>query len=157
MSLEGAPLHEEFVRIRAEVLRRRSVDSASSIADLCAEWGLSDAVQEAFWVVAFDAALNLRTVIEVAKGSYNDVNVSIPTVMSAVLLAGTDRFAVVHNHPSGNLTPTALDMRLTRAIMDAADAVGLFFEDHIVVASGDRHYSMTDGGRMIPSRPRPGI
>jgi DNA repair protein RadC len=148
----GERLTEVFVGIRTEVLARRTVDSASSIADLCAAWRLADGVQEAFWVVAYDAALNLRTAVEVAKGSYNDVNVSIPAVLSAVLLAGTDRFAVVHNHPSGNTAPSALDMRLTQAIMTAADAVGLFFEDHIIVGPAGGHYSMAERGRLIPSR-----
>jgi DNA repair protein RadC len=145
-------MREEFVTLRTEVLKQRDVDSASTIADLCRDWGLADGVQESFWVVAYDAALNVRTVTEIAKGSYTDVEVSIPAVLSAVLMSGTDRFVVVHNHPSGTLSPTSLDMRLTKAIMDAADVVGLYFEDHIIVGPGGSYYSLTEHGRLVPSQ-----
>ena len=45
--------------------------------------GLSSQTQECFWVLAYDAALNVRSVIEVARGSYARVKVHLPAVHSA--------------------------------------------------------------------------
>jgi DNA repair protein RadC len=143
-------VREEFVRLNVEVLKRRCVDSTATIADLCHDWGLANAVQEALWVVALDAALNVRSVTEVAKGSYNMVQVSIPAVLSAVLMSGTDRFALVHNHPAGDVTPTALDRNLTAIVRGAAETTGLYFEDHIIVGPAGGYYSMAARDRITP-------
>lgn len=96
-------------------------------------WGLSKEPQECIWVVAYDAELTVRTVVEVARGSHVKANLHIPTMLSAILTTGCERFILVHNHPSNNPNPSKGDLDLTRVVMEAANAAGLYFEDHIIV------------------------
>ena len=84
-----------------------------------------------------------------ARGSYNDVVVSISAILSAVLVAGTDRFLVVHNHPSGDVEPSEMDVKLAQKIATAANACGLTFEDHVIIGPPDRYYSMVVSGIMV--------
>lgn len=145
-------VREQFVEHRTEVLRQRDVEGVSTIAEMVKAWGLTDSSQEKLWVVAYDAGRNLREATEIARGGYNDVTVSIPALLSSVLLSGTDRFVVVHNHPGGDVTPTVQDLRLTKLIQDAATVVGLTFEDHIIVGPPNEYYSLVQKGLMHPTK-----
>jgi DNA repair protein RadC len=143
---------DRMVEVRLHTLREVIVPTPPELAVMLKDWGLTDLAQEAVWVVAYDAVTNARSVIEVARGGYHDVQVHIPTVISAVLLAGTDRFIVAHNHPSGDTDPTANDMLLTHRVMDAANATGIYFEDHLIVGPPDRFFSLARAGLLIPKR-----
>ena len=118
---------------------------------LLIDLGLSTQTQECFWVLAYDAALNVRSVTEVARGSYSRVKVHLPAVYTAVLTAGTDRFMVAHNHPTGEVKPTQKDIDLTVAIMAGANAVGLFFEDHLIVTPKAGFFSFQQAGLLFPA------
>jgi DNA repair protein RadC len=48
---------------------------------------------------------------------------------------------VVHNHPSGDATPSQADIEMTQAVKDAAEKLGIALHDHIIVG-GDAHASM---------------
>lgn len=142
---------EQFVEHRTEILRQRDVEGIGTIAEMVKAWGLTDSTQEKLWVVSYDAGRNLRIATEVARGGYNDVTVSIPALLTAVLMSGTDRFVVVHNHPGGDVSPTVQDVKLTKMILDAANVVGLSFEDHIIVAPPNEFYSMTQHALLKPN------
>jgi len=103
------------------------------VAKLVEDLGLSHAAQEEIWVVTLDGDRNIRAVVPVAKGGYHEVFASVPAILSAVLLTGTDRFVLVHNHPSGNLEPTEPDKRLTKGLVEAIHKLDMLFDDHLIV------------------------
>lgn len=121
------------------------------IPKLLHDLGLSTQTQECFWVLAYDAALNVRSVVEVARGTYSRVKVHLPAIFTAVLAAGTDRFMVAHNHPTRETKPTQKDIDLTVAIMRGANSLGLFFEDHIIVTPSKGFYSFQQAGLLFPA------
>jgi DNA repair protein RadC len=53
---------------------------------------------------------------------------------------------VVHNHPSGDPSPSTEDVELTRRLRQAGDIVGIRVLDHVIVAT-DGHFSFVDAGR----------
>ena len=57
------------------------------------------------------------------------------------------RVVVVHNHPSGDPTPSRADIEMTREIVRAAHAVGISIHDHIIVGKG-KHTSFKAQGLM---------
>lgn len=152
INMEGNVTREQFVEHTTEILRQRDVEGVGNIAEMVKTWGLTNSNQEKLWVVSYDAARNLRIATEIARGGYNDVTVSIPALLTAVLLSGTDRFVVVHNHPSGDVTPTVIDIKLTKTIQEAAETVGLRFEDHIIVGPPNEFYSLAQHGHMVPTK-----
>lgn len=104
-----------------------------------------------FWVITYDAEMKVRTIIEIARGTYAGVMVNLPALFSAILASGCDRFMVAHNHPSDNPRPTAADKRLTAAIMDQANALGLYFENHFIVTPTGAFTDFAASGLMNPA------
>ncbi len=81
--------------------------------------------------------------------------VSMPDVfVPACLTPGTTAVIVVHNHPSGDPTPSADDAALTRRLQEAANILDLPLLDHLIVGEGERYYSFREAGRLspVPSR-----
>ena len=52
------------------------------------------------------------------------------------------RFVIVHNHPSGNVVPSATDIESTRKLKAASELMGIILDDHIII--GDSYYSMAE-------------
>lgn len=143
---------ERYARLNLEVLKVKRVPTHSRrLADLLIEWGLHTQPQECFWVIAHDANGNIHTVVEVARGAHTGVEVHLPSLLSAVLMSGSEAFAVAHNHPTLNSLPSLSDHDLTHKVMDAANACGLMFEEHVIVEPGGDFYSFRDSGLLIPA------
>jgi DNA repair protein RadC len=69
----------------------------------------------------------------VSEGSAERAPLPVREVAVAVLRRDGNAFAIAHNHPSGELTPSAADVASTARVEEAARAVGLRFLDHLVV------------------------
>jgi DNA repair protein RadC len=55
---------------------------------------------------------------------------------------------VVHNHPSGDPTPSGADIQLTRRLVKAGDVLGIEVLDHVIIGDGGEHASLRDLGLM---------
>jgi len=144
---------DQFATVDLRIIKKQpQMATTAHISGLLTQLGLSDSAQEELWVVALDGSRNVRTVVCAAKGGYHDCDVSMPTIMSAVLLAGTDRFFVAHNHPAGDLEPTNHDFDLTWRLADAAEMMDMIFEDHVIVGPGGDWYSLRGHKQMRPAR-----
>jgi DNA repair protein RadC len=93
-------------------------------------------------VVVCDAGNRVRHTVIVSDGALDRSSFPIREILNAVLRHDGRAFAVAHNHPSGDPTPSEADRCATRALAEAARAVGLRFLDHVVVA-GDQWRSVT--------------
>jgi DNA repair protein RadC len=125
--------------------------SVTSLVTYFAETGKTRGIQESMWVVPVDGMEQVRAVVEVARGGYHEVTVDLPTIYTAVLAAGCDRFVIVHNHPTDEVSPTVPDLDLTRKVMAGANAIGLFFDDHIIVAPKGIYFSFAQSGLIRQS------
>jgi DNA repair protein RadC len=144
-------MNNQYGTLELRVHRQVETPDSGDLLELLKDWGMNESAQESFWVITYDSSRNMRTVTEIARGSYRDVMVSIPTVMAAVHRSGSDRFIVVHNHPSGDKEATEMDMVLTGKIMDAANVSGLYFEDHVIVTPSGGHTSLVEAGLLVPA------
>jgi DNA repair protein RadC len=88
---------------------------------------------EQVWCVMLDAKNELIGVIRLAEGGLHGCALRPSDVLRPVLCAGASAFALIHNHPGGDPTPSEADRAMTRSIQDAAVTVGLIFLDHVVV------------------------
>lgn len=125
--------------------------TVADLDELFEDWGLTNSTQERVWVVSYDSIEQVRTVTEVSVGGYHEVAVPIPPLLTAVLMAGTDRFIVVHNHPSGDTSPTMHDYDMIHKIMDAANTTGLYFEDALIVGPNAQTSSAVRMGLIAPA------
>ena len=68
----------------------RELPSAASLPDQLKLLGLADQSQEGLWVIAYDSIQGIRTVVEVARGNYDAMDVSLPAVLSVPLLVACE-------------------------------------------------------------------
>jgi DNA repair protein RadC len=106
---------------------------------------LSHLEQEHFVVVCLDTRNKLRHKETVYKGSVNQAHVRVAEVLRPALMRQCPCFAVAHNHPSGDPTPSPEDVTVTRQIKEAGDLLDLELLDHIIVGRG-RYVSMRERG-----------
>lgn len=112
------------------------------------DWGLNRQPQECSWVVAYDAMSVVASVVEVARGGHLNLDVHLPTLLAVPLVAGCERFRIAHNHPNSYPNPTAADFESTRMVMTAANACGLFFDDHVILTPRGHFWSMEQHGQI---------
>jgi DNA repair protein RadC len=110
----------------------RVVDSAAAIAELVAPL-LARERREKVLVLVADAANRVLRIVPVATGGLDSSPLPVREVLHAVLRYDGRAFALAHNHPSGDPTPSVYDRGATDAVGRAADAVGLRFLDHVVI------------------------
>jgi hypothetical protein len=123
-----------------------AIDTPRKIYDLLVE-SLSKSDNEIFVVIPLDVRLQLRCCpIEIARGQVSRVAVSVADVMTAVLSSHAEAFCVVHNHPSGDPTPSPADKALTKDIQRAVKIFGrdIVFIDHVVIGT-NRFASIREG------------
>jgi len=84
-------------------------------------------------VLVCDGANRLRHTVIVAEGSIDRSLVPVREILNAVLRHDGKAFAVAHNHPSGDPTPSEADCRATSELVKGAGTVGLRFLDHVIV------------------------
>ncbi len=112
---------------------------------------------EELWVLALDGRHGLRAARRVASGGIHGLHVTAREPLRIALREAASAFVLVHNHPSGDPTPSDEDLAFTRAVVEAAAAVGMPMLDHVVVARR-RATSMLDAGLLglqPPARAKP--
>ncbi|MEX2555587.1 MAG: JAB domain-containing protein [Actinomycetota bacterium] len=94
---------------------------------------ICDEPQEIVLCMHLDRRHRLRGYHEIARGGIASAQVDMQILFGAVLLTAAPAFALAHNHPSGEATPSPDDIALTRRVARAADLLGVEFVDHLVV------------------------
>ncbi len=136
-------------------LPRRPVTTS---ADLAAFYGprLAGHTREVFIAAGLNGKSEIIASVEVAAGAPHHVSVLPRQVIAAMLRTGASAFTIIHNHPSGDPTPSSEDVALTRTIAAAGECVGLPLVDHVIVACRGRGYtSLLDLG-VIADQPGEG-
>jgi len=115
------------------------VGSAEAVVRLMAS-KLRGLKQEHFHSLVADSRRKLVVCEQVSKGSLNTTIAHPREVFQKAIRAKASGIIVVHNHPSGDPTPSEDDVRLTRRLVEAGKVLGIALVDHIIIA-GNKHYS----------------
>ncbi len=100
---------------------------------------------EHFYAIGLNNKNEVQVISKVAQGSGSEVQIDRRLVFGPLLTAGAMRFALIHQHPSGDPRPSPEDMAITRVLKEGGDLLGLALVDHVVV--GDEGYvSLRDAG-----------
>lgn len=114
--------------------RRELVARPEDIYRLCAP-RVAGLQQEVFIAVGMDIRNGLLDVVEVARGSVHAVEVHPREVFRPLVRMAAAAGVVVHNHPSGDPTPSPDDVALTRRLRDAGLLLGIPIIDHVVIGN----------------------
>lgn len=95
---------------------------------------LTDTSREEVVVLVAGRTQNVLRVENLTVGTDSRCLLDPRDVLSVVLKHGGHGFALVHSHPSGDARPSAEDLAATQELRAAAEAVGVRFLDHVIVA-----------------------
>jgi DNA repair protein RadC len=104
--------------------------------------------REHFWALALNTKNQLLRTIEVSVGSLNASIVHPRELFKEAVRLSAASVVVVHNHPSGDPTPSGADIQLTRRLVKAGDVLGIEVLDHVVIGDSGAHASLRDLGLM---------
>jgi DNA repair protein RadC len=101
--------------------------------------------KEIFRVALLDSQNGLLRDVLVSEGSLSAAIVHPREVFREAILEATAHLILVHNHPSGDPTPSKEDVHLTRQLVEGARLLGLRVHDHVIIGEG-RHVSLAQRG-----------
>jgi DNA repair protein RadC len=126
----------ELGRRALEVAHRRDALIGPEGVFHCVASRLAGVQQEVFLALGIDVRNGLIDVVEIARGTVASVDVHPREVFRPLVRMAAAGAVVVHNHPSGDPTPSAEDVELTRRLQAVGELIGIPVIDHVVVADG---------------------
>lgn len=117
---------------RAKVLNQHAISSWDALVDYC-HTTMAHRETEQFRVLYLDRKNVLIADEEQAKGTVDHVPVYPREVAKRALELNASALILVHNHPSGDPTPSQSDISMTQQIEAACVALGLSLHDHLIV------------------------
>ncbi len=109
------------------------------------QYEMSALEQEELRVMLLDTRNRVQHIETVYRGSVNSSQVRIAEIFKAAIRRNASNVIVVHNHPSGDPTPSPDDIAITRAILQAGELLDVKLLDHIIVGNG-RFVSLKERG-----------
>ena len=91
---------------------------------------------EEVWLLSLDGKYGLKSARRIAQGGLHGCALMTRDVLSPALRDGASAIVLVHNHPSGDPTPSREDISMTQSVRTCAELVGIPLLDHVVVARG---------------------
>ena len=148
-ALESAMYELKVIRERRPgTSPRRVVRNAQTIYELF-QPRFTRADREEFLVVPLDVKHAILGFHVVSVGSLTASLVHAREVFKVAILANAAALVFVHNHPSGDPTPSSQDIALTKRLVEVGDLVGITVLDHIVMGD-NRYVSFVEDGYMPP-------
>ena len=121
---------------RAKVMERSVISSWEALIDYC-RTVMAHRDTEQFRILFLDTKNVLIADEEQAKGTVNHVPVYPREVARRALELNASSIILVHNHPSGDPTPSRADIDMTARIETACEAIGVTVHDHVVIGKAE--------------------
>ncbi|MBA3999874.1 DNA repair protein RadC [Brevundimonas sp.] len=132
-ALDLAALHEVSRRVAREPAARRTVISSWTALTAYVRVALQHEPREQFRVLYLDRKNQLILDEVLNRGTVDHAPVYPREVVRRALEVSASAVILVHNHPSGDPTPSRADIQMTKQIIEAARALGVEVHDHLVV------------------------
>ncbi len=78
----------------------------------------------------------VQKIVDISIGNIASATINVKQIFEEIMKIGMSKFILVHNHPSGDATPSIQDIQITKQIEEAAKLLDLQFLDHIVIGDG---------------------
>ena len=134
---------------KADDVRLRRVTTSEDAYDVFKRGLALGDEQENFYVLPLDAKSHpLCEAVRVTRGTLDRSPVHVREGFKDAIKWGAHAVMVAHNHPSGDPTPSAEDIVLTRCLVEASAVVGIPLVDHLVLGAG-RFVSLRERGDVM--------
>ncbi len=109
-------------------------------------------MQESFWIICLNRKNHPIGRTMVTLGTATNSLVNPPEIFRIAILAGATAMIVAHNHPSGDPSPSAADIKVTRTLKECGTLMNIELLDHVVCGDpssdprGSGYYSFNESG-----------
>lgn len=166
MTLEGltsydgiGPAKALSIMAAAEIGRRRAEESSDDMVRV--ESGtdvmkymrpkVQDLTHEESWVLLLNNNARIIRCAHLSSGGLTETSVDVRMLLKEALLSNATSFILIHNHPSGRMTPSRADKDLTQKVQKAGQAVNIRMLDHVIVSDSsdmNNYYSFSENGYL---------
>jgi len=108
---------------------------------------LSDLSHEEFWILFLNRSNKVINRMKLSQGGISGTVTDIRIIMKKAIENLASGIIVCHNHPSGNLSPSESDTRITQKIKEAGNMMDIQLLDHLIISDKD-FYSFADNGLL---------
>jgi DNA repair protein RadC len=128
---DADPLHLETPRDVAEFMSSLSKESSEFVYE-----------------IMMDARRRVTGVYLIGKGGPDSSTVDPKEIYKVALLSNSPAFTLVHNHPSGDATPSVEDEMLARVINEGSGLLALQMVDFLILGAAGTYFSFSEAGRL---------
>ncbi len=133
-------------RKESEPVRRPQITKSADVYDLMRP-DLLDLSVEEFWVILLNRANYVLGRKRISTGAVSATLADPKVIFSAALEQMASSIILVHNHPSGSLTPSTADVQLTRKLKEGGTLLEIAVLDHLIFTD-HQYYSFADEGQL---------
>lgn len=108
---------------------------------------LCDLTVEEFWILLLNQASRVIDKVRISRGGIDQTCADVRSILREALLQRATQLALIHNHPSGNPSPSTSDRQLTQLVQKGAQTMNIRLIDHVIVTDG-KYYSFNDEGAL---------
>lgn len=138
-----------MVKESSFLYQSRYIQSASDVVHVMnEEFKLDKLDRESFIIIALDAKCRPTHINTVSTGSLTASIVHPREVFKVAILANAHSIIAVHNHTSGNPTPSNEDRKITKRLKDAGQLLGILLIDHIIIGENGKYISLKEEGEL---------
>jgi DNA repair protein RadC len=113
-----------------------AVKGPEAAANIAKSLMLEDAAEEEFWLICLDAKNKPVGLHMVSRGNLNSTTVHPREVFKRAILNNSCSIICMHNHPSGDPTPSGADIETTKRMAEVGELLGITLLDHIIIGDG---------------------
>jgi DNA repair protein RadC len=129
----------------AEIPKRAPMNNAMAVARyVLLRYAVRD--QEVMGALFIDVRNRLVGEGEIFRGTLHRTTVEPREIYRQALVRGAATVAIFHTHPSRDPSPSLEDLAFTRRMIQAGEAIGITFQDHLIVGSTNRWVSLRERG-----------
>jgi len=128
---------------------RPKINSSREVYDIMrSNWNHNTIdLREEFNILLLNRANKVLGIYQVSTGGMSGTVVDPKLIFGVALKAGASSIILTHNHPSGNLKPSAEDLKVTKRLVECGKLLDLPILDHMIITS-ESFFSFSDEGLL---------
>lgn len=141
--------HYSLVQVREKTIQydlNRKVMSTDDVVKIGQALDLEDYAAEHFVIITLNTKHEIAGVHTISIGDLNSAVVHPREVFKAALLNNAFSVICLHNHPSGDPSPSKEDISITLRLCEAGKLLGITVVDHVIIGGNGRYTSMRENG-----------
>lgn len=123
---------EMGARLRRQLVQQQKIDSPALVYELLGE-ELNVLQYESVRVILLNAKRHLISIEEVSRGLLDQTLIHPREVFSSAIARRAHALVLVHNHPSGDPSPSAADFQITQTLLEASQILEIMLFDHVII------------------------